>query len=80
MLAVFYVYTGWRYALRYGKERTGISSREMAGKRLISLEMCIRDSSDMVIMVLTNPGNSGAISWQTGRRVRALADAVARID
>ena len=37
MLAVFYVYTGWRYALRYGKERTGISSREMAGKRLISL-------------------------------------------
>ena len=22
MLAVFYVYTGWRYALRYGKERT----------------------------------------------------------
>ena len=37
MLAVFYVYTGWRYALRYGKKRTGISSREMAGKRLISL-------------------------------------------
>lgn len=37
MLAVFYVYTGWRYALRYGKGRTGISSREMAGKRLISL-------------------------------------------
>ena len=37
MLAVFYVYTGWRYALRYGKERIGISSREMAGKRLISL-------------------------------------------
>ena len=25
-------------------------------------------------------GNSGAISWQTGRRVRALADTVARID
>ena len=25
-------------------------------------------------------GNSGDISWQTGRRVRASADAVARID
>lgn len=34
----------------------------------------------MVIMVLTNPGNSGDISWQTGQRVRDSADAVARID
>ena len=37
MLAIFYVYTGWRYGLRYGKDRTGISTREMAGRRLISL-------------------------------------------
>ena len=39
MLAVFYVYTGWRYALRYGKGRTGISSREMAGNDVINLSV-----------------------------------------
>lgn len=37
MLAVFYVYTGWRYSLRYGEEKTGISSKEMAKRRLVSL-------------------------------------------
>lgn len=57
--------------------------RVRAGEKLIAFD---RDKiagaghSDMVIMVLTNPGNSKDISWQTGQRVRASADAVARID
>lgn len=57
--------------------------RVRAGEELIAFDrekIAGAGHSDMVIMVLTNPGNSGAISWQTGRRVRALADAVARID
>ena len=37
MLAIFYVYTGWRYALRYGTGNTGISTRDMAKRRLVSL-------------------------------------------
>lgn len=37
MLAIFYVYTGWRYGQRYGTEKTGITTREMAGRRLVSL-------------------------------------------
>lgn len=37
MLAIFYVYTGWRYALRYEENSTGITTREMAGRRLVSL-------------------------------------------
>ena len=31
MLAIFYVYTGWRYALRYGTDPTGICFRRLAG-------------------------------------------------
>ena len=57
--------------------------RVRAGEELIAFDrekIAGAGHSDMVIMVLTNPGNSGAISWQTGRRVRALADTVARID
>lgn len=37
MLAIFYVYTGWRYALRYGTDPTGICFRRLAGRRLCSL-------------------------------------------
>lgn len=57
--------------------------RVKAGDELIAFD---RDKigraghSDMVIMVLTNPGRAGDISWQTGRRVRAFADAVAVIN
>ena len=54
--------------------------RVRAGEELIAFDrekIAGAGHSDMVIMVLTNPGNSGAISWQTGRRVRALADTVA---
>ena len=57
--------------------------RVRAGEELIAFDrekIAGAGHSDMVIMVLTNPGNSGAISWQTGRRVRVLADTVARID
>lgn len=57
--------------------------RVRAGEELIAFDrekIAGAGHSDMVIMVLTNSGNSGAISWQTGRRVRALADTVARID
>lgn len=34
---------------------------------------------DMVIMVLTNPGNAGEVHWQTNGRVRAAEDIVASI-
>ena len=57
--------------------------RVRAGEELIAFDrekIAGAGHSDMVIMVLTNPGNSGDISWQTGQRVRASADAVARID
>ena len=60
-----------------------IGDRVKAGDELIAFD---RDKigraghSDMVIMVLTNPGRAGDISWQTGRRVRAFADAVAVIN
>ena len=37
MLAVFYVYTGWRYQLKYEGKPTGISAKEMCRRRLASL-------------------------------------------
>lgn len=37
MLAVFFVYTGWRYELKYKGKATGITTREMFKRRLVSL-------------------------------------------
>lgn len=37
MLAIFYVYTGWRYQIKYQGKATGISTRDMFKRRLVSL-------------------------------------------
>lgn len=37
MLAIFYVYTGWRYEIKYGGKPAGITAGEIFKKRLASL-------------------------------------------